>query len=263
MSVSTLTSVGILTKRRFKRHEFDARRAACCCLLVLALLGSDANAGNTTSQWHPAEEIAAAAERYLRDRIGPGARRTTVRSDSFDSRHRLALCSEPLQPFLRRGSKIAARTIVGVRCSGTKPWKVYVPVDVIVTAQVFVARRVLPRGHLLVADDLVVEQRDVSRLVSGYVSDSEGVLGQRLKTQLLAGRMLTPAMLQADIAVKRGQTVTLTITGSGLNIQMSGKALMDGAINQRIRVENTNSGRVVEGIVRSREHVEVLVASSS
>ena len=34
---------------------------------------------------------------------------------------------------------------------------------------------------------------------------------------------------------------------------------MDGALNQRIRVENLNSGRVVEGIVRSPEIVEILV----
>lgn len=44
---------------------------------------------------------------------------------------------------------------------------------------------------------------------------------------------------------------------------MIGTALMDGAIGQRIRVENVNSGRVVEGIVRSREVVEVLVPSRS
>ena len=167
-----------------------------------------------------------------------------------------------MQPFLRRGTKIASRTIVGVRCNGAKPWKVYVPVNVIVTDDVLVARRTLPRGHLLVADDLVAEQRDVSRLVSGYVSNVEALVGQRLKTQLIAGRLLTPAMLQADIAVKRGQAVTLMINSGGVNIQMGGKALMDGAINQRIQVENTNSGRVVEGIVRSREHVEVLVAET-
>ena len=53
------------------------------------------------------------------------------------------------------------------------------------------------------------------------------------------------------------------IANGGMTIQMSGKALMDGAISQRIRVENTNSGRIVEGIVRSRELVEVLVPSSS
>ncbi|MCP5089573.1 MAG: flagellar basal body P-ring formation protein FlgA, partial [Gammaproteobacteria bacterium] len=82
------------------------------------------------------------------------------------------------------------------------------------------------------------------------------------KTQLLAGRILTPAMLRADATIRKGQAVTLIINSGGINVQMSGKALMDGALNQRIQVENTNSGRVVEGIVRSPEHVEVLVATA-
>ncbi len=261
MSVRTSTIVGKLTARVTGRHEFDARRMAKGCSIILLSLAAAANAA--PQAWQTPETIAKAAEQFLSKRIGKAAHRTTVQAGTLDSRHRLALCSQPLEPFLRRGAKIQARTIVGVRCSGDKPWKVYVPVDVVVTDKVLVARRTLPRGHLLTADDLVVEERDVSRLVSGYVSNVNDLLGQRLKTQLIAGRLLTPAMLMADVAVKRGQTVTLTVRNGGINIQMSGKALADGAINQRIQVENTNSGRVVEGIVRSRELVEVLVAKNS
>lgn len=263
MWVGATSIVEKLTTLTFRRHDFGARGAAICCALAFLSLGTGAALAAPTSQeWQATESIAAAAERFLRDRIGTAARRTTVKAGVLDPRHRLALCGQPLQPFLRRGTKIASRTIVGVRCTGEKPWKVYVPVNVIVTENVLVARRTLPRGHLLVADDLVAEPRDVSRLVSGYISNVEALIGQRLKTQLIAGRLLTPAMLQADIAVKRGQAVTLMINSGGINIQMGGKALMDGAINQRIQVENTNSGRVVEGIVRSREHVEVLVAET-
>ncbi len=262
MSLRNSTIVGKLTAGSAWRHDFDTCRSAVRCAVVLSLLNVGANAATPVQDWQPTTQITAVAEQFLRDRIGPAARRTAVRAGALDSRHRLALCSQPLQPFLRRGSKISARTIVGVRCSGEKSWKVYVPVDVIVTDSVLVASRTLPRGHLLSEDDLVTEQRDVSRLVSGYISNSRDLIGQRLKTQLIAGRILTPAMLQADVAVSRGQTVTLTIRIGGIDIQMSGKALMDGAISQRIRVENTNSGRVVEGIVRSREHVEVLVAGS-
>jgi flagella basal body P-ring formation protein FlgA len=261
MSAHALTIVGKLTACVNGRHEFDARRMAKGCAVMLISLAAGANA--TPQAWQTPETIAAAAEQFLSKRIGKAARRTTVQAGTLDSRHRLALCSQPLEPFLRRGAKIEARTIVGVRCSGDKPWKVYVPVDVVVTDKVLVARRTLPRGHLLTADDLAEEQRDVSRLVSGYVSNVNDLLGQRLKNQLIAGRLLTPAMLVADVAVKRGQTVTLTVRNGGINIQVSGKALADGAINQRIQVENTNSGRVVEGIVRSREHVEVLVANNS
>lgn len=228
--------------------------ASCGLLCAAAAAAAD-------PQWQPVSEIAATAENYLRKHVGPSARRTDVRAGPLDVRLRLANCDKPLQAFLRRGTRVAARTIVGVRCSGTKPWKVYVPVDVIVTAKVLVASRTLPRGHMLTATDLALEERDVTRALSGYITDPAQILGQRLKAQLLSGRMLTPSLLEADKLVRRGQSVTLTVNNSGVAIRMAGKALGDGALNQRIRVENLNSGRIVEGIVRSRENVEVLMAN--
>lgn len=250
-----------LTATAFERRQFDAFRrmlAARTIALLLVLVAGTANAAKP--EWHPTGEIAAAAEVFLKTRIGKSADRTTVQAGNLDSRHRLAYCSVPLVSFLRRGATVKARTIVGVRCNGAKPWKVYVPVDVIVTETVLVAKRTLPRGHVLSAEDLITERRDVSRLLSGYISNPQQLQGQRLKTQLIAGKILTPAMLQADIAIRRGQTVTLTVGSGSFAIRMSGTALMDGALNQRIRVENSHSGRVIEGFVRSREHVEVLVA---
>jgi flagella basal body P-ring formation protein FlgA len=66
-------------------------------------------------------------------------------------------------------------------------------------------------------------------------------------------------MLVADIMVRRGQMVTLIVKSGQMYIRMAGRALSDGALNQRIRVENSNSQRVVEGVVRSTEYVEILV----
>jgi flagella basal body P-ring formation protein FlgA len=149
-----------------------------------------------------------------------------------------------------------------VRCAGDKPWKVYLPVDVIVTETVLVASRTLPRGHILSVDDVNPQRRDVSRLLSGYISDVGSLSGHQLKTQILAGKILTPAMLQAETAIRRGQTVTLIVGTGLLSIRTSGTALADGALKQRIRVKNTHSGRIVEGIVRSREDVEVLLPQS-
>jgi len=263
MQVSASSSVGKLTTTTTRRHESGGAGAAVCGAIALLSLGmSNVYAERQQREWQPTGSIALAAEQFLRSRIGKAAPRTTVKAGALDPRHRLALCNRPLEPFLRRGTEIASRTIVGVRCGGENPWKVYVPVNVFVTDTVLVARRTLPRGHVLVADDLKAEPRDVSRLVSGYISNIDALVGQRLKSQLIAGRILTPAMLKADIAVKRGQAVTLIIDSGGISIQTGGKALMDGAINQRIQVENSKSGRVVEGIVRSREHVEVLVAKT-
>lgn len=265
MRIFTPKIVGNLTARLRWRHSADADRhlsgIAATVTLLANLLAGDSIAA-TTHQWQATEQIAATAETYIQTRIGAAAGRTTAKAAMLDSRHHMANCDQPLKAFLRRGAEIKARTIVGVRCSGSKPWKVYVPVDVIVTATVLVSRQTLPRGHELNANDLVEEQRDVSRLLTGYVSDKKQVQGQHLKTQLIAGKILTPRMLEASIAIRRGQTVTLTTDNGSIRISMSGKALMDGALNQRIRVENLGSGRIVEGIVRSREHVEVLVSGN-
>ncbi len=258
MTAANTFIVRILTAPGPTRRYFDAAG-----LIAVAMLSLCATATAASPEWQSTEEIAAVAEDYLRGRIGPSAKNTAVEAGVLDPRHLLARCTTPIEAFLRRGTRISARTIVGVRCNGVRPWKVYVPVNVIVTDTVYVAARTLPRGHLLAEADLIREERDVTRLVSGYVSSKEQLIGQRLKSQLLAGRILTPKLLQADKAIRRGQSVTLVVRSGDVSIQMGGKALADGALGQRIRVENSNSGRVVEGIVRSQEHVEVLVPTAN
>ena len=226
------------------------------------LIGATVLAYATTAQandWHSTADIARIAEEFVLDRVGKGDPRVTPQAGHLDPRLKLPVCELPLEAFLRPGTNMSSRTAVGVRCNGSKPWKVYVPVDVVVTEQVLVTKTTLPRAHILTADDVVAEARNVSRLLGGYIADPAQLVGQRLKHQLMGGKVVTPAMLVADSVIKRGQSVTLLVQDNGLNITMSGKALMDGAVNQRIKVENTVSRRVVEGLVRSPEYVEILV----
>ena len=210
-------------------------------------------------EWQATADIEAVAVEFLEKRIGKSAKRTSVEAAKLDPRHHLAYCPDAMQAFLRRGTEIKARTIVGVRCTGNKPWKVYLSVNVFVTAPVLVAKTTLPKGHVITAQDLMVQERDVSRLVRGYVSDLQQAIGQRLKSQLIAGKILQPALLAANITIRRGQTVTLTAANGSFNISVTGTALTDGSLQQRIQVRNLSSGRVIEGIVRSREHVEILL----
>lgn len=261
-------SVSKLTMALANRQRFDAiangherpksRLLAAAGVAVILAIGSDVFAGQS---WQPIADIAATAEGYARTRAVDKAGMTAVRAGALDPRHRLPLCDAPLEGFMRRGAEINARSIVGVRCTGSKPWKVYVPVDVVVTAKVVTAARPLPRGHLVAAADTRLIERDVSTMQRGYYSDIKALAGLRLKQPLLAGQVITPAMLAADRIIRRGQSVTIVAAGGGINISMAGKALTDGALNQRIRVENSNSGRVVEGIVRSPEHIEILVSA--
>lgn len=241
-----------------KRQEYDSRIMFVICLVFGISTLVHANSG---ANWHPTGDIAKVAELFLISRLGSKPGDTTVKAGMLDGRLKLTTCDQPLNGFLRSGSKIGPKTIVGVKCSGSKPWTIYVPVEVIVRMQVWVARQPLPRGHLLMREDLVGDIRDVSRM-SAYQSDPGKLVGRRLRSSILAGRVLSQNLLDANNIVSRGQTVTLAVANGGLNIRMTGKALMDGALDQRIRVENLTSGRIVEGVVRSAELVEILVPAT-
>lgn len=251
--------VGKLTVSRAGcRQSGGGRRAAARVLASLILLGSWAAAGAETPPVQPPESITAAAVAYLEERAAAGDRRLSFRAQRLDPRLKLPRCDRPLEAWLH-GDRAGARAVVGVRCSGAREWKVYVPVDAVELRQVLVAKRALPRGHVLAADDLTVEQRDVSRLAAGYLSRPEDAAGRKLARQLVSGSVLAPGALETEVLIRRGQSVTLLVTDGPLNVRTAGKALMDGALDERIRVTNLASRRTVEGLVRSPELVEVLV----
>ena len=229
--------------------------------VISLTLASTAAAATGRSDWQALDDIQDTATDFLAARMGAAGDGTRIEAGFLDPRLRLPRCSQPLAAFLNPGADVNRITTVGVRCQGEKPWKVYVPVSVVATADVAVATRHLPRGSVITADSLRLERREVTRMRSGYFGSIEAALGLRVRQSILKGRALTPGQLEADHVVRRGQSVTLVVASGGLKLNMAGKALIDGALGQRIRVENSSSGRVVEGIVRSHEHVEILAGS--
>lgn len=255
---------GKLTMQPATRRKFDGRRRFVLFVAIVATIAVLAGANaEPRMEFQAIADIESAAASYIRQRLKGNGSAAQVEASPLDQRIRLARCDQPLQAFLRPGTRVAARTIVGVRCVGSKPWKVYVPVNLVITADVLIPKRTLPKGHLITAEDLAADRRDVSRLQQGYYSSPAALVGQRVALTITAGRVITPRMVEADKVIRRGQSVTLIASSGGLRISMSGKALSDGALHQRIEVRNDNSGRIVEGIVRSREHVEVLTAANS
>lgn len=254
MHVYLTTGVSLLT--RVCRRTLPA--AACLSALLIASTPAIADPAQR-GDWQAVAEIRTAAEAFVLSTVGKGDDRIVPKAGHLDSRLQLPRCESPLEAYTQPGSKRTGRTVVGVRCNGEKPWNVYVPVTVAVMENVVISTHSLARDQVLERDDVEVVRRDVARIVGGYMSDPDTVVGQRLKRGVSQGIVLTPTHLRPAILIERGQTVTLTVRGESLNISVAGKALTDGVANQRIRVENLASGRVVEGLVRSSELVEIIV----
>ncbi len=180
-----------------------------------------------------------------------------VTTGRLDRRLRLARCDRPLEAFSPPGSRDLGNTTVGVRCNGSRPWSLYVPVTIEVYAEVVVAAVPLSRGESLDPGEVKVARYNLARLPQGYFRSLDEVLGMRLRRNLAAGQALVPAMLEAPRIVQRGQRVTMLAQGNGLEVRMPGEALSHGARGDRIRVRNLSSRRIVEGVVMDSGLVRV------
>jgi flagella basal body P-ring formation protein FlgA len=176
----------------------------------------------------------------------------------IDPRMRLDRCTLPVTPTVPPGQHMRDRIMVELRCPGTSPWHIYVPVRIVGTSTVTIAARAIVAGSVLTAKDVRTEQRDVSGLPPGYLDDPTVAIGLTASRPISSGAVITNQFLVAAKAVLRGQEVTLVADVGSMSVRMAGRALSDGLMNQRVKVENLSSGKIVEGVARSEQVVEII-----
>ena len=168
-------------------------------------------------------------------------------------------CSRPVKPVLASPQHMKDRVMIELRCQDPKPWHLYVPVRIVATSPVVVAAHAIVAGTVVKATDLKIEEHDVSELPLGFLDDpaiADGLIASR---PIAGGAYLTNQQLTAPKVVQRGQSVTLLADAGGISVRMAGRALSDGLMNQRVKVQNLSSGKIVEGIARSEQIVEIIL----
>ncbi len=182
---------------------------------------------------------------------------TEITVRDFDKRLRLHQCSEPLQAFWPLGNKRLGNTTVGVRCSGDKPWKIFVGAHIHIYKSVWVSKIGLNRNQVLDLTTVSKEKRDITRLTGGYLLSDTPIEGMQIKRNIPANHVLTNTMLDSQKMVKRGERITIISRYAGIEVRATGVALSDGSKGERIRVKNTSSKRVIEAYVSGRQRVLV------
>ncbi len=225
-------------------------------ILLLALLTTPAFADNGPVL-QDLETIRSAATQFLKAQPHDTGISTDIQAGNLDSRLRLPRCEQKLQAFQPAGARSVGNTTVGVRCTSGATWSIYVPMHVSASAAVMIVNRPIPRGAILHAADLRSERRDLAALSYGYVLHAKQADGQRVTRSLSEGTVLTPNVLAAPKWVKRGEHVTVLAKSSGMEIRMTGEALMDGTEGAVVRVRNINSARVIEGTVIAQGVIQV------
>jgi flagella basal body P-ring formation protein FlgA len=179
----------------------------------------------------------------------------------LDPRLRLPLCNEALQTRSTHVQRNSGPMSVEVRCTGTKPWVLYVPVTLTRYAQATVAVRPIARNAVIAAADIALQRRRVSANARDYLSDTTMAVGQIAVRPVVTGQMLTARALRRPHLIRRGDRVVLSAGNPSIAVRVKGEALQDGVAGDRINVRNLSSERVIQGVVTSAG--EVVVANSA
>ena len=203
------------------------------------------------------DSIRQAAEEHVLAQHDGGRQELRLKVGQLDSRLKLKQCSSRLETFSPTGRSLTSRQTVGVRCSTGQPWTLYVPVSVSIMKEILVASRELPRGSIISAGEMRLQERDVTRLRGGYQEHPQQVVGRMLKRSLHQNDALLPAQILQPQTVQRGGRVTILARAGTLQVRMTGKALSGGSKGDLIEVLNESSQKRVEGTVVAPGVVEV------
>ena len=135
--------------------------------------------------------------------------------------------------------------------------KIWVSTYVEVMSSVVVLKRPLARNQVISEEDVCLEEKDLSKVPAGAMTDVDAVVGQRLKRTMSVGTVLREAWLDKPTLVKRGDVVKLMIDSAALKITALGRADEQGGLGDTVRVINLDSKRRVYGQVLDKQTVRV------
>ena len=119
------------------------------------------------------------------------------------------------------------------------------------TRPVVVVTADLLRGTALQESHLSVVEMPENQVNGRVFSDVKEALNNELLRDLRPGMPVRPYDVRPVLLVRRGETVTLSISQSaGFVISAQVEAMQDGKLGDQIRLKNRDSGRIVSGVVR-------------
>ncbi len=125
------------------------------------------------------------------------------------------------------------------------------------TATVLVLTRALSRGDVVGKADISVERRPKAGLGADVLAAPERAAGLAPRRTLRAGDVLRAADLMNPELVHRNEPVLVVFEAPGVVISVRAKALDSGAEGDLVNVVNTQSKRVLQGVVTGPGRVSI------
>ena len=236
----------------------DTHRQKAVCLVLTALAVSTASIGLAAdlTPYNPAQDV---LENQLQKWLDhqPSFQGRPLQMAPLDSRIAVQNCQQNLQfdqPFPNQPS-------VRVRCFAPQ-WQLFVTLQNATTnpvsrnatgaaqQKVLVAKDLLKRGTLLNPSMFTTEYASAPGAEGQLITDAKALVNMQLVRDLPPNTPLKTYDFKPAILIKRGQEVQVTAgDGTQFSITMRAEAQQDGGAGEQIRLKNTESGRIISGVV--------------
>lgn len=207
------------------------------------------------AEWQSLPAIQAAVEAFVQEKIATQPGERTVNVSRIDARLKLAKCSQ-LEPYLPAGNRLWGNSSIGVRCLAPTTWSLFVPVSIKVSGQVLVTIRPIPAGQPIQAEDVQLQQRDITAFAGSALTSLDQAVNRNVAAPLASGTVLRSEMLRAANVILQGQMVRLVAQGTGFRVTSEGQAMGNAKAGQIVSIK-TRSGQIIKGIAKSEGIAEV------
>jgi len=113
------------------------------------------------------------------------------------------------------------------------------------------------QGDVISANDIDYIEIRSTDITSSMVVDAARLIGRTPRRGLSALKPVTAGDVQSPLVVKKGDLVTMVLTGKIISLTAQGRALDNGSEGEAIRVMNTSSKQVIGAVVTGPQTVSI------
>jgi flagella basal body P-ring formation protein FlgA len=144
-----------------------------------------------------------------------------------------------------------------VTYSGTKSFSVWVRLRMAVTRERLIAAEAIRSGSVVSAQQVRMQPVKQFPFDAQGALSSEEAIGRVAKRTVLAGQVLSAALLAAPPDVTRGAEVSVVVKTGGAQLSLPARAQSSGAIGETVSLRNPENGRTFRGVVGGKNQVMV------
>ncbi|MBX2811631.1 MAG: flagellar basal body P-ring formation chaperone FlgA [Myxococcales bacterium] len=155
------------------------------------------------------------------------------------------------------GSQRRMKVVLATPNRSHPVWRQEFWISWVLRQAVVVPAKTIYRGKTLRKDDLRLKKVEIGDDIERYSTTLDELVGKIAVGTLLPERIVPSRLVADPPLVFRGRPVVAKVRAGKMMVTMTGQALEDGAVGDLVKVLNTRSKQILQGVVQNKGVVEV------